>query len=524
MNTETTPASMDTSARARLTSGTAALIYLAVISLSLHAWIHSEFGFHRDEFLYIALGEHLDWGFLEVPPLIAVVAFLSHAILGNSYFAYHFFPALAGALIVFITGLITREIGGNRFSQILAAVCVLVSPAYIRSSGFFMPVVFEQLYVTLFVYFIILLLKTQNPKWWLLIGVIAGIGLMNKYSMGVFIFGFLGGLIFTSNRKMLLTKWPWTAAAIALLIFFPNIIWQYSQDWPIADHMQRLKETQFVHVSPLSFISGQVFMNLISAPVWLAGIYFFIIARSGIPFRTLGWIYAIPLAILLAGSGKDYYLLPVYPMLLAGGACLIGNFSWLEKRIWLKFSMIIFIAGMNIPVIPYGIPVLSVKAAQEYCLFMAQHTGLDGPLRWETGQYHRLPQDYADMVGWEEIVQQVAKVYRALPREEQPRCAIFASEYAFAGAIDYYGEKYELPKAISFNASYYTWGPRGYTGELSLIVGAHKEDVEKYFDEVTLATIITNDYSRENNIPVCMARKPKTNFQELWPKMITHRY
>ena len=340
MISEITPVVKDNLFSLRTWSGDrAVLIYLSLISLLIHLFINSEFGFHRDEFLYIALGEHLDWGFLEVPPLVAVIAFVSRLIFGHSYFAYHFFPALAGAATVYFTGRTARELGGNRFAQILAACCVLASPAYLRSSSLFQPVVFEQLLVTVFVYCAVRLLKTENMKWWLAVGGVIGIGMMNKYSMLIFCLGLGAGLLVTPARKMLGSRWPWTAALIAVMIFLPNLIWQYSQNWPIFEHLQKLKETQFVHVSPMGFLIGQMLMNLFSLPVWLAGIYFFLFSKQGRSFRMLGWIYAVPVVILLAASGKDYYLLPVYPMLFAGGACLISSSAWIAQRSWIRISM-----------------------------------------------------------------------------------------------------------------------------------------------------------------------------------------
>lgn len=507
-----------------LKSDAAVPTVISCFPLFLHGLIHPEFGFQRDEFLYIAMADHLDWGYLEAPPGIAVISLISKFLFGQSYFSFHVFPALAGALTVFMTGWIARTMGGNRFAQILAALCVAMSPSYLRSSLLLQPAVFEQLYVTLLAWAIIRLLQSRDLRWWLVIGLISGIGLLNKYSMLLFGFGVAVGILVTSNRKMYLTRWPWLGGGLALLIFFPNLIWQFNRQWPVFDHIKKLAETQLIHVSPLGFLEGQIWMNLFTSFVWLSGIAFFLFTERGRIFRAAGWIYVAALALLLVFSGKDYYLLPAYPMLLAGGSVLIAGWAWIESRKWLKAAAIIFVVTVHLPVIPYGIPIYSVTKMQDFCLHMAERYGLDGPLRWETGRMHKLPQDYADMLGWENIVKESGKVYRELSDQERSECAVIAANYGFAGAIDYYAEKYDLPKSISPNGSYYIWGPRNYTGQTTLLVGVDTVIAGKFFDEVIPAAWATDPYAREDSVLISIARRPKNSIKEVWPQLSGYRY
>ena len=510
--------------RAAFTSDVAVLAYVSIIPLLLHSLIHPEFGFQRDEFLYIAMADHLDWGFLEVPPGIAVIAMISKFLFGVSYFSFHVFPALAGCLMVFMTGWMTRAMGGNRFAQILSAVCVMISPSYLRSSLLLQPVVFEQLYVTLLAFAVIKLLKSQNPRWWLAIGLISGIGLMNKYSMLLFGLGLVIGILVTRNRKMFLTRWPWLGAGIAFLNFLPNILWQYGYQWPIFDHLKKLSETQLVHVSPLGFLEGQLWMNPFTSVVWLTGIFFFLFAKRGRMFRATGWIFVTALAVLLIFSGKDYYLLPAYPMLLAGGSVLIAGWAWIEKRKWLQTVVVIIMAAVHTRFIPYGIPIYSVNKMQEYCLYMAEHRGLDGPLRWETGKMHKLPQDYADMLGWEGIARTTSKVYHSLPDSEKTDCAVIGSNYGLAGAIDYYSKKYDMPKSISPNGSYFIWGPRSYSGKSAVLVGVDTSVASKFFNTVEPAEWATDPYAREDSVLICIVRHPRTTLAKVWSKLSVYRY
>lgn len=510
--------------RKAFTADTAILGYLSLIPLVLHFFIHPEFGFQRDEFLYVAMGDHLDWGYLEVPPGIALIAFLSKAFFGASFFSFHIFPALAGSFTVFFAGCIARVMGGNRFAQLLAAVSVAVSPSYLRSSMLLQPVVFEQLYVTLLAYAFVILVKNHNPRWWIAIGLISGIGLMNKYSMLLFGFGLTIGILFTSDRKMFLTRWPWIGGMIALLIFLPNLLWQNAYGWPIFDHMKKLSETQLIHVSPAGFLAGQIWMNALTSILWLSGIYFFLFASRGREYRALGWMYLTVLVLLLIFSGKDYYLLPAYPMLLAGGCVLISSWTWINGRKWLQAAAVFMIAIMHIPFLPYGIPIYSVKKMQDYCLYMAEHRGLDGPLRWETGHMHKLPQDYADMLGWEGVVQAAAKVYHELSDQERLECVVIASNYGLAGAVDYYSEKYGLPKSISPNGSYYIWGPGDYTGQTALLVGVDTADAGQFFEEVCPAAWAVDPFAREDSVLISVSRIPRSSLSEVWPRLSVYRY
>lgn len=509
--------------RQYLLSDYAIIIYFALFKLLLHFSTSINYGLHRDEFLYIDMGKHLAWGYLEAPPTIAIIAKISGIIFGHSIFGYKFFPALGGAGLVIITGLMVRQLGGGRFAQIVAALCIIFSPAFLRINTFLMPVFMVQFYWTLGAFLIILLLKKGNPKIWLAIGVVIGLGFLNKYSMLFFGFGLLGGLLLTPNRKMLLTRWPWLAAGIAFIIFLPNLMWQISNDWPFVEHMRILSKSQLVHVEPFNFIMDQfIFNGIISTPVWLIGFYFFLVAKSGKKFRLIGWFYLSIFILLLILSGKSYYLMPAYPVLFAGGAFAIEKFINTRQINWLKPVVIVLL--INLVTIPYGLPILPIKTAQKYFGFLAESMGLDGPLRWETGEIHSLPQDYADMQGWENQVETVAKVYQNLSKDEQAKCVIMGANYGEIGALNYYRGKYKLPRAIGVNGSNYIWGPGSLPGEILLTVGLSKESMNGWFDEIEVVATITHKFARENNIPVLVCRNPEITLQEIWPRLKKYRY
>ncbi len=504
-------------------SGLTLLLGLALLKFLLPFLAHPEFEFHRDEFLYLAMGKHLDWGYLENPPIIALLARLTHALFGDSLFAAHFSPALAGALIVIISGLMVHELGGGRFAQALAAVAYLMAPAFLRTNTLFQPVSFDQLFWALAAYLFIRILKQESPRLWLAFGVVVGLGLLTKYTMLLFVFAVFASMLLTPARKMLRTKWPWLAAAIASVLWLPNLIWQHAHGWPFIEHMQMLNRTQLVNVAPAGFILMQVLMSFSASFVWMFGLYFYF-SRKEQAFRAAGWIYVVCFALLLFMSGKPYYLLPTYPLLFASGSCALEKYVLRTQRAWLKPALIAFIIFSNIMGVPYGVPILSVSTLEKYMAFMANNLGLAEPLRWEDGKLHRIPLDYADMLGWENQAATVAKVFHSLAPEEQKQCVILASNYGQAGALEYHAKQHALPQVISYHGSFYLWGPGNASREILLTVGIDAEDLQPHFQTVESAGMITHPFARENNVPIFLCRNAHVSLQEAWPSLASERF
>jgi len=501
--------------RERLGSGTAILIYLALVTLFLHCLFSGQYGYFRDEFYYLACGEHLDWGYVDHPPVVALMAFLTRRLLGDSLLALRFVPAVAEALVVLLTGLMARELGGGRFAQCLAALSVMVSPIFLALGHIFSMNAFDHLFWALGVYLIILILKYDQPQLWLLFGLIAGVGLMNKYSMGFLGFGLVVGLILTPARKHLLSKWLWLGGALALLIFLPHILWEIRNGFPTREFIANATKYKNLPLTPLSFLlTTTLEMHPFTLPLWLAGLGFYFFAREGKPYRVFGWTYVSILVLFLSTKAKTYYFAPAYPMLLAAGAVVMGSLVQRRNLNWLKAAAMLFLVFGGAVMAPLTFPVLPVETYIKYANWLG--------IKLSSGETHpqgKLPQFFADMHGWENMVAVVAKVYNSLSPEERAKCAIYASNYGRAGAIDLLGRKYGLPKAICSLNSYYLWGPRDYTGEILISVGDRVEDNLKAFDDVKTVAVISCEYAMpyENDIPVNICRKPKAPLKQLWP-------
>lgn len=458
-----------------------ALVFTA-FKLILHFAFNSNYGYFRDELYFIACGEHLAFGYPDHAPLIAFTTKLERILFGDSLFAIRLFSALAGAAKVFLTGLLTREFGGKRFAVFLACLCVLCAPVYLGVDNYLSMNSFEPLFWTGCAYCAILAAKRNEPRWWLGFGALAGIGLMNKHSMLIFGFAFVIGLLLTPERKIFAQKWIWIAGAIAFLIFLPNLIWQYENNWATVELLQNVQKSgKNVVLSPLEFVWQQAF-NLLptTAPVWIAGVWYFLADKNGRRFRFLGVCYLVALALMIYLKAKSYYLVPVYPMLFAAGAIWWEQFFEVKRQKVkaiseevnrkesdskflpfafllspLKYVLPVLIIISAIIILPFALPVLPVEKFIAY----QEMTGIKPP-KSEVGFDSVLPQNYADEFGWQEMTAKVAEVYHSLPPEEQAKTAIYASNYGQAGAIDFFGAKYNLPKSISPHQSYFLWGAR----------------------------------------------------------------
>lgn len=513
----------------------------AVFKLLLHFTFNSNYGYFRDELYYIACGEHLAWGYPDHAPLVALLAKTSRVLLGDSLFALRFIPALAGALKVFLTALLVKEFGGRTFAALLACLGVLCAPVYLALDNLFSMNPLEPIFWMLCVYFAVKAVRNERlndderaapdenkippsalrPPHsfnWLLFGLFAGLGLMNKHSMAFFGAAIVAGLLLTNARKAFLDKYFWLGGAIACLIFLPNIVWQIQNDFATLELLRNVQTTgKNVVMSPVQFFVSQIMALLpLTFPVWLAGIWFFIFDKNGSRFRFLGIAYVVLLALMIYLKAKDYYLVPIYPMLLAGGAVFWEQL--IEKFRALRFAKYALPLLMAIPAIiaaPIVLPILPIEK-----LIVYQETIGFKPPRLEVAHDSPLQQIFSDQFGWREMVEKTAEVYHNLPPEDREKAGIYAGNYGEAGAIDFFGAEYNLPKAISPHQSYFVWGPREYTGEILILLGASREAAEKVCETVEEKTEINHPYSPSyEKYKIIVCRRTKKPLPEIWQSL-----
>jgi hypothetical protein len=490
---------------------------IAAVKLVVHLYAGRYYGYFVDELYYLACARHLAWGYVDQPPLIALIAWLERALLGDSLSAIRVLPALSGAAKVLLTALIARELGGGRFAQGLAALCILVAPGMLALDHFLSMNTFEPLFWMGCAYLTIRMVRTGNSRLWLWFGVVAGVGLENKYSMAIFGFGIIVGLLLTQQRRLLRTKWLWIGGAVAFLIFLPNLLWNIHYHFPFLELQENIKKSgRNVAMSPVKFLLEEALaMMPLSVPVWLSGLWFFFFRPEGKRFRFLGWAWVLSAVVIMRLDPRVYYLFPAFPVLFAGGSVLWEQWLARPGLSWVKvaYAALIILAGALLA--PTLIPLLPPEAYIRY----STATHLQQP-RIENNELGPMPQLFADQFGWQEMAATVAGVYQSLPAEVRSRTAIFGQNYGQAGAIDLFGPRYGLPAAISGHQNYFLWGPRGYTGESMIVMGDNQSTLEREFNSVRKVARVSHPYSMPyEHFDVYYCQGLKQHLWQIWPRL-----
>jgi len=510
--------------RQTLLSEKAIVVYFVLLKLAI-CLFPLEYGVFRDELYYIVLGENLDFGYVDVPPLTPLILALVRSVVGTSLFALHHIPlhlvpAMCGAAVVVLVSLMVKKMGGGFHAQFLVLTCVTLAPIYICWESIYSYDAFDKLWWTLALYIMVLLFTSEDKKYWIYFGIAAGVGLLTKITMLYLGLGICAALLLTRDRKYFLSWQLWAGAAIAFLIFSPYILWQIKEGLPALEYYKNYVFGKTYPTKPWQFVKDQIVMvNLVALPVWLAGLYYFIFNEKGKRFKALGYAYIVILVICIIQQVKFYLPAPFYTVLFAGGAVFIEAIAEKSKIKLLKrkvtptgLTVTIFIIGLLSA--PVARPMLPVKKLMKW-------TG-DDIYMGVKGERHKLDelhQHFADRLGWPEMVATVAQVYNNLDEEEKAKACILTGNCGEAGAIWVLGDKYNLPKPISGHLQYYLWGPMGCSGEIVISLGVELEILKKCFGEVekVAETKCKLAIPYENRLPIYMCRKPVKPLEELWP-------
>lgn len=486
---------------------------IAAADLVFHLLIANRYGIFRDELYYLACSEHLDLGYVDQPPIIAFVAWIARHVFGESLLGLRLIPAVTGAATVWLTGKLARELGGGAFAQGVAALAAFAAPVFLLMHHWLTMNAFEPLVWLGCAWCIVRAINRDEPRYWLWFGVLIGVGMENKYSTAFFAFAVVAALLLTPQRRILANKWIWLGALCSLLIFLPNFIWMARHNFPFLELMHNIRSGhRDVVRGPIAFIADQAMLiNPILLPLWVGGLIWLFASRVGRQFRIVGWIYVLVLVAFIVLKAKNYYVAPAYPMLFAAGAVAFENLSRLR---WSRPIYIVAIVLITCLLAPLTVPVLS----PENYLAYKEALGI-APLKAENQPTGPLPQHFADEFGWEEMARKVGDVYNALPPDQRAKTAIFANGYGQAGAIDFFGKKYGLPKSICRHQSYWLWGPRDYTGESVIILGSDGTGDRKHFASVEAVDRTDHPYSRrDEHFDIFLCRGLDTTLQTLWPK------
>ncbi len=488
---------------------------IALAVMALHLAVVGQYGIFRDEFYYLACGRHLAWGYVDHPPVVAVMARAAEW-LGSSILAIRILPILLSGTLVFLVGAIARRLGGGRFAQVLAAALVSLSPHFLFVFHILSMNSAEVVLWTLGAWLVLVAIQTERAWPWLAFGVTAGVGLLTKHSMAVFGLGILAGLVVTPARRTLTTPWPWVGGLIAAAMFAPHLWWQHVHGWPTAEFVRNAQEFKITEQSIGSFLAQlALMMNPVTLPLWIAGLGWLIAGRASAKGRVLAVGAIVVVLVFIVQRSKPYYATAVMPVLLAAGAVALERATERSsrRRAWRAATAALLVIGA-MPIVPMGLPLLPVDPFTRYTTAL----GLT-PANQERQELGVLPQHFADMHGWDELAREVSRVYQQLPADERASARVWAQNYGEAGALEYFAlrGRYPLPRVISPHNNYWYWGP-GNEGGTLIVIGGRREDMEAAFDRVEDAGRTACRYCMpyENDLVIRVGRGWKVRLRDVW--------
>lgn len=483
------------------------LIWLGLARLILHVLTNGQYGFHRDELATLDYARQLDWGYVDYPPILPLIARFALELFGPSLVGIRFFSALAQSIAIVLTGLMARDLGGSRWAQFFAALCVFAASSSIIIASLFQYVSFDYLWWVLAAYLTTRLCKTADARWWLAIGAAIGLGMLTKYTMAYFAVGIVGGVVFTSARRYLSSPWLWGGVALSLLIVSPNFVWQAQHNFISLDFLSSIHARDVQIGRTDDFLVKQLYeeINPFTLPFVIAGLFFYFRSLRGVHYRMFGWMFAIPFGLFLVSRGRSYYMAAGYPMLLAAGAVMFEEWlhAYSAERVryfsWSAAIVIVLggglIAALALPIAPVGSGWWNI--ANE----------ANGELREE--------------IGWQDLTETVAGIYAALPAAEQAQTGILAGNYGEAGAINLYGPSHRLPRAISGINTYWLRGYGDPPPRTLIVLGFRLNEAERVFESCQLAGQSTNRYGVRNeetrdHPDIFLCRQMRQPWSEFW--------
>jgi hypothetical protein len=489
-------------------------VLLAFASLVLHGLANGHYGFFRDELYFIVCGDRPDWGYVDQPAVVPLLASWSHGLFGDSLLGFRLLPALLMTATVALTAEFSRLVGGSRFAQWLAGSCVLLGPIFLLQGTLFLTDMFQPLTWLGLGWALVRLEQTGDERWWLAFGAIAGFSLNTKYLIAFYLVALAVGLLITPQRKSLLRPWVYLGALLATLMVLPNVLWQQAHGWPFIELGKAGANGKNIEMSPLAFFVQQiVFTGPMVTGVWLCGLWAGVVRPKLAVARVFPIAWLILLLVFAHSHGKAYYLAAIYPTLLAFGAVRIEE--WVGNAV-VRGAVLAGVIVLGALVAPFTLPILPVDTFIRY----QKAVGFT-PSAGEHQTLGVLPQYYADMFGWREMAEKVAAVYWSLPPQDRARAVFYGENYGETAAIDVFGRRLGLPPAISGHNSYYLWGPRGHDGSVVIIVGGSTQHYADLFRSFQVVGRIETPYAMpyETGKPIYVLRDMKMPLQDYWPSV-----
>jgi hypothetical protein len=468
-----------------------------------HILTNGRYGFHRDELQFLSDARHLDWGFVAYPPFTPFIERIGFSIFGLSLVGLRLFSVIAQAVVILVSGLMARDLGGSRLAQVATSVSVGLSGLPIFEATEFQYTTFSFLWWVLVCWFTIRLLKTEDPRWWIGIGTAIGLGLMTKYSLVFFVAGLLVGLALTRMRQHFINPWFWLGVVVALVIFSPNILWLIRHDFISYHFLQSIHARDVGEGRAKGYWTMQLLVDVNPAaiPMCVAGlIAFFRESR----YRMLAWMFIVPVLVFWLNKGRFYYVAEAYPALVAMGAVVAER--WLRDRVAaLRRTLeIIYFAGVFSSGMLFIAVLVPVAASGPLRSFALKNNG-----------------DLREEIGWDDLVRTVAAVRDSLPANQQSSYGILVGNYGEAGAIENLGSAYHLPPPISLTNSFYLRSYPTAPPSTLILVGFSRQEVEVDFAGCRLAGRVSNSLGVENeeskyHPDIFICGSPRQGWPEFW--------
>jgi hypothetical protein len=506
-----------------LALGALAFVYFLLVWIPGFA---GAYGYFIDEFYYLLCAERLDFGYVDHPPLSILLLRCVRAVIGDSLPAIRLVPALAGAGTVLLTGVIAGRLGANRFGQLLAAAAVMVCTPYHVVFSFYSMNALSVLLWTLGFWILVEIERRDEPRLWLVFGVVLGLGLENKHTFALLALGLAAGLVLTPARRHLTSRWFWLGGAIAFALLLPNLLWQATHDWASLEFYRAQDLGKNIPTPPLEVLRLQVLaMNPATLPIWGAGIVFFLASERGRRYRHLGWLFVVLLGLMLVGQkSRPDRIAAAYVILFAGGAVLLGARS--ERARWLRTALPALLIVFGAALAPVGVPLLPPQMEADYTALL----GVVPQIERGAGMRSRLPQWMADRLGWDELTDDVARVFASLPPAERGKAVLLGPSYGQTAPIEFLGRDRGLPRGYSAHNNYFFWGPPPEPVEVAIVVGfgdaasqTPRPDpkMSRFFGRIELAHVHRCQWCMRwrDQLPIWIVRQPKASLREAWPEL-----
>jgi len=503
----------------------AVALAFAVATFVFHIATAGGYGYQRDELYFVSCARHLDWSYVDQPPLIALVAKVALALFGDSLYGLRLLPALAAGAIVYVTGRVARNLGGGYWAQATAMLGIALAPFYLAVGNLLTLNAFEPLLWAGAAYLFAEAARGDRRRTWLAFGLVSGLGLVNKYSMFFFLGACAVGIALSPERRALLRPGFALAVAIALAIVSPTLLWQAHHNWPQLEVLRNAALAKNIDENVLVFYGQQVMMmSPFSAPLWLPGLYALLFVPELRAWRWYGIAYVVLSIAYASLHAKVYYMAPIYPIVFAAG----GRYAEMLFARWragrtgarwayavsLGYPALLLAGGLLIA--PSAFPLLPLD------MFLAYERFIDvRDVKMEKHPEGLVPQQFADMLGWDTLVKTLAAAYHRLPPAQRHETVILTHDYGQASAVDFLGPDAGLPQAISGHNNYYLYGTRGYSGDVVLAIGLPKSVLAEEYRHIRQVGLYHDPYVLPdfNDLPIYLCTQPRVALAQWWPRL-----